>query len=156
MSGCRSGRAPHRSAERGGLGLPVLLLLVLAAAFVWLLVASEALPDGPLDVVWDKSPCAECSMHVGDPAFAAQAITASGTVLYFDDPGCWFLYQQDSVEEFHAVWFHHLREDRWLPLDAVAFVPADDTPMGFGIGAVDPGEVDVMDAETARRRVLKP
>ena len=141
---------------KGNLGLPALLLLLLAGAFVWLLIASESLPDGPVDVVWDKSPCAECSMHVGDPAFAAQAITTDGTVLYFDDPGCWFLYQQGAAPELHAMWFHHLREDRWLPLAEVGFVPADDTPMGFGIGAVDPTEVGAMGIEAARRRVVKP
>ena len=87
-------------------GNALLILLILAAAaggFAWLLMSSEALPDGPLDVVWDKTPCAECSMHVGDPAFAAQMITDIGEELYFDDPGCWFLYEARATPTIHAA-----------------------------------------------------
>lgn len=140
--------------DRGGALVPLLVLLIAGGLFAWLLVSSESLPEGPLEVVWDKAPCAECSMHVGDPAFAAQAILEDGTVLYFDDPGCWFLHEPDLSAPLHRAWFHHVREDRWLPLEAVAFEPAEDTPMGFGIGAVDPGAPGAMTPEAARRRVL--
>jgi hypothetical protein len=140
---------------RGGALVPVLLVLLAGGLFAWLLVSGESLPDEPMEVIWDKSPCAECSMHVGDPAFAAQAVLQDGTVLYFDDPGCWFLYEPDLAAPLHRAWFHHVREDRWLPLDRVAFAPADDTPMGFGIGAVESGTAGAMTPEEARRQVLE-
>ncbi len=135
--------------------LTLLFLAVAAGAFAWLLMSSEALPDGPLEVIWDKTPCAECSMHVGDPAFAAQMITDIGEELYFDDPGCWFLYEARAAPIIHAAWFRHMREDRWLPYTAVAFAAATDTPMGFDIGAVDPGEPESISLDAARRKVLE-
>ena len=42
------------------------------------------LPEGPVDVAWDKSPCSACSMHVGEPPFAAQLTTTSGKTHVFD------------------------------------------------------------------------
>lgn len=144
----------HSPPTAGNALLALLFVAIAAGAFAWLLMSSEALPDGPLEVIWDKTPCAECSMHVGDPAFAAQMITDIGEELYFDDPGCWFLYEQRATPQIHAAWFRHFREDRWLPYTAVAFAAAKDTPMGFGIGAVDPDEADAIDLDAARRKVL--
>lgn len=144
-----------RHTRLGNTTLAAVATLLGLCLLTWLVVRSESLPDGPLEVIWDKSPCAECSMHVGDPAFAAQMITEDGRELYFDDPGCLFLFVRDEQPRVHRAWFRHLREERWLPLDAVAFVRAADTPMGFGIGAVDPGEAGAMDLEAARREVLQ-
>ncbi len=97
----------------------------------------SALPTGPVAIVWDREACAHCRMHVGEPAFAAQAQLADGTVLNFDDPGCLLSWLDKDPPPLHAVYFHHQREDRWLSREQVGFVPAGPTPMGFGLGAVD-------------------
>ncbi len=59
-----------------------------ALAAVFVVRASERLPDAPQAVVWDREACAHCHMHVGEPGFAAQAIDEHGRVYNFDDPGC--------------------------------------------------------------------
>jgi hypothetical protein len=106
-------------------------------AIQWL--APRSSDDGPVPVVWDKAVCAECRMHVGEPAFAAQLQTADGGVYDFDDPGCLFEYFAEHAPELRAAWFHHHQEDRWLRHDEVAFVPVKTSPMGFGLGAVAAG-----------------
>ncbi|MEI8258540.1 MAG: hypothetical protein WCJ30_22940, partial [Deltaproteobacteria bacterium] len=102
---------------------------------------------------WDRAACAHCHMHVGDAHYAAQLQTTDGDVLNFDDPGCLFLYVRDVHPSAHAVYFHHSSEDRWLRRDAVGFVPAERTPMGFGLAAVARGARGAFDADEAARRV---
>lgn len=125
-----------------------------AALGIWLVLRSLALPDGPVPVIWDKSPCAECRMHVGDPAFAAQLQTAAGEVLDFDDPGCLIRYRERAQPAVHAVWFHDVREDRWHRESEAAFVQAEPSPMGFGYGAVAAGTPGASSLAEVRAAIL--
>jgi hypothetical protein len=79
-------------------------------------------------------------MLVGDPAFAAQLQAPAGDVRFFDDAGCLLLYAAERPGDEASSWFHHLREERWIPAQRVGFVPADATPMSYGFGAVDADE----------------
>lgn len=117
--------------------LPLLALLVLAGTLGYVALARGRLPDGPTPPVWDRTACAACKMHVGEPAFAAQAQLRDGSTLFFDDPGCLLRMLPEIEAQVHALWFHHLREDRWVRGDVVGFVAASPSPMGFDIGAVD-------------------
>jgi copper chaperone NosL len=96
-------------------------------------------PDGPIDPTWSRTACARCGMLVGERAFAAQAHSASGEVRFFDDAGCLLLYGAEHPAE-KSAWFHHLREERWIPASLAGFVSAEATPMGYGFAAVDAGE----------------
>jgi copper chaperone NosL len=108
--------------------------------------------DGPQPIAWDREPCAHCRMLIGDPAFAAQLQTDEGVVASFDDPGC-LLSAEASYPGARALWFHHLREDRWIAGDRVAFVRVPRTPMGFGLGAVEAGAPDSVSLAEARAAV---
>jgi hypothetical protein len=134
--------------------LPVLLLAGLVALLVVVLGRAQRLPEGPVDVVWDRDVCAHCSMHVGDPGFAAQLQTTDGAVLNFDDPGCLFLYQQERAPDVHALYFHHAEEDSWLGADEVGFRPVEESPMGYGLAAVRDEAPGAISLEAARERVL--
>ena len=114
-------------------------LFVFAVAVLALGIAvtlGQGLPDGPVPVAWDEEACAECRMHVGNPAYAAQLQTRDGDVLNFDDPGCLLRYRATRHPKVHAVYFHAQQGERWLRESEVAFVRADDTPMGYGLAAV--------------------
>lgn len=132
-----------------GLGLIGLAALGIAIA------RSQRLPEGPQPVVWDKDVCARCRMHIGEPWFAAQLQTGDGKVLNFDDPGCLLAYLDETRPDVHAVWFHHVKEDRWIPWESVAFTETGSSPMGFGLGAVDAGTPGSIGLEEARRRVAQ-
>ncbi|HEX5054468.1 MAG TPA: hypothetical protein VFZ65_22000 [Planctomycetota bacterium] len=132
-----------------------IVLAVVAGAVVYSVAASAKLPEGPVEVVWDKAACAGCGMHVGEPPFAAQLTTVDGRTQAFDDPGCLFLHVEEHHPDVHTIWFHHLRERRWLSDRAVAFVRVDKSPMGFGLGAVDVGTAGAIDIDEARRTCLR-
>lgn len=132
------------------LGRAALAIAVVVAA-VWLVIRlGQSPPDGPVEVAWDDAACAECRMHVGAPAFAAQLQTRDGEVLDFDDPGCLFRYRAARRPRVHAVYFHAHEGNAWLRESEVAFRRVDDTPMGYGLAAVrrgTPGAVTLREAE---------
>ena len=109
--------------------------------------------EGPVPIAFDRTPCAHCRMVVSDPAFAAQLQTSDGEVFDFDDPGCLLRFREERAPEVRALFFHHLREDRWIPGGSVAFVRAERTPMGYGLGAVEAGEPDAISLEEAEASV---
>jgi copper chaperone NosL len=143
----RKGRMPGRIAW-------TLAGLLLVAGFAWAVVRSQAPPDGPRPVVWDRQSCAECGMSVSDPRFACQLQTADGDVLDFDDPGCLFRHLSKESAPVRAIYFHAFGEDRWLARDEVGFVAVPNSPMGYDLAAVASGRADAIDFETARARAL--
>lgn len=108
---------------------------------------------GPRAIVYDGEACARCRMLISDPHFAAQLELRSGETLAFDDPGCLLGMLAQREPEVRALWFHHLREDRWLDAAQVAFEPVPRTPMGYGLGAVDAGTPGAIELAAARARV---
>jgi copper chaperone NosL len=137
------------------LALLAVVLVVVGSAIAFSVLASAKLPDGPVDVVWDKAACSACGMHVGEPPFAAQLTAKDGRTHAFDDPGCLFLYVEEHRPDVHSIYFHDHRGDRWIAADRVAFVAIDKTPMGFGIGAVDVGTPGAISLDEARRKCLE-
>lgn len=131
--------------------LPAIIIAgVLVAVLADAVRRSEALPQGPQAVVWDHTQCAECRMSVSEPAYAAQLQLKDGRVLDFDDPGCLFRFAAHGDIDIHAVYYRHLREDRWLPEDQAAFIDSGPSPMGYDLGAVPAGAPGSEPAAQAR------
>jgi copper chaperone NosL len=124
-----------------------------AALAACLALAACRRTAGPEPIVWDREPCAHCHMLISDPHFAAQLTTEDGEVLSFDDPGCLLATLEDRAPRVRALWFHHVREERWLDAAQVAFEEGDATPMGYGLGAVDAGTPGALSLDQARLRV---
>ncbi len=130
--------------------------LALATVVVIVIAGSESLPEGPQPVVWDRTPCAECRMAVSEWGFAAQLQTTDGRVLDFDDCGCLFRFLDQEDPSVHALWFHHLREERWISGAEVTFVEARPSPMGFNLGAMPAGTEGGLSLDEARAKVRRP
>ncbi len=144
--------------QAGVASLPLLLLgLVILAVIGFVISSNSQVSDGPKPVVWDKTPCAFCAMHLGDRRFAAQLTTADSTTYFYDDPGCLFLHERqlDTADmAIHARWFHELEKDGWIEGGEVAFQRCENTPMDYGFGAVRRGSPASVSLEDAAAEVL--
>jgi hypothetical protein len=151
----RGASAPPARRSRANLAVAGVLIVLAAvvATVAWQVREGQRLPDGPVQVAWEKEACAHCHMHVSQMQFAVQLQTPDGDVINFDDPGCFFLYLTDERPQIHEVWFHDSRGDRWLRRNEVAFVAAPATPMNLGLAAVARGEPGAIGFEEARERV---
>lgn len=124
---------------------------IAAAALLACLLSACSRPlDGPQPVAWDHVACSHCGMLVSERGFAAQLRTADGRVLYFDDPGCLLLHEHEDAA---ALWFHDRDEETWHSGDAVVFVPAEHTPMGYGLAARAPGAAEGLSLAEAEAHV---
>ncbi|NQU48720.1 MAG: hypothetical protein HQ519_08740 [Planctomycetes bacterium] len=153
-----SKRGVVRQPIAGFATLPLLLLAGLVVAVVLYVAASNRqTQDGPKDVIWDKTACVFCAMHLGDPRFAAQLSTEDGDTYFYDDPGCLFLHQHELEQgqtSIHSRWFHKMDGQGWLNESEVAFLRAENTPMDYGFGAVVVGSPNAIDLKTAAAEVL--
>jgi hypothetical protein len=95
-------------------------------------------------------------MLVGEPAHAAQLITADGDVLVFDDPGCALRYVDERKPHVHRMWFHHGTAERWIPADRAGFLTGGRTPMGSGLLAVERDTQGALDLAAATRVAKEP
>jgi copper chaperone NosL len=110
-------------------------------------------PEGPQPIVYDREPCAHCRMLISEPRFAAQLESQAGEVLSFDDPGCLLAELATRSSDVRALWFHHHREDRWLDGEHVGFLEVGQSPMGYGLAAVEVGTPGALSLAQARERV---
>ena len=128
--------------------------LAIALAVVAVVLLLERAPGGPVEPAWDRQACAHCRMHLSERGFAAQLQDARGEVWFFDDPGCLWLWQRDHGAAAAEIYYHHLREERWLTEAQAGFARVETTPMGWGFGAVERSAADALAPETARAEVL--
>ena len=132
-------------------GLAALARSSLALVALGLVACGPA--EGPQPIVYDREPCAHCRMLISEPRFAAQLQTQDGEVQNFDDPGCLLAALETRSPSVRALWVHHVREDRWLDAAHVAFEVTQQTPMGYGLGAVAAGTPHALTLDEARARV---
>ena len=104
----------------------------------------------PADPIWGKQPCAHCRMLVSDPRFAAQARTARGETVYFDDVGCLVSYLAEHRDS-RASWVR-AQSGQWLDAKTARYRAGAATPMDFGF-IVDPkGTFDLAAVQSALAR----
>lgn len=126
------------------------------AGFVALFRFAARPPAGPVEPAWDRTACAHCRMHLGEPAFAAQLQLAHGEVLFFDDPGCLFAWRDAAADPDRArgrAYFHRHDGAGWLAESEVAFAFVAPTPMGWGLAAVEAAAPGALPLAAAHRRV---
>ena len=99
--------------------------------------------DGPAAITWDRDVCKSCSMVISDRHFAAQVRGGpKNAVAKFDDVGCamkWLDQQPWADEPATKVWVARVSDGAWLDGRTARYVSGKTSPMGFNIGAVDPG-----------------
>ena len=113
--------------------------------------AAGASIDEPPKIIYGQDECDRCRMIINDERYAAAYMTEAGEVRRFDDIGGMFLHHVETAEEVHLFWVHDVESKVWVKADEAFFVKSNalETPMGFGIAAVNSQEeAELMAAET--------
>lgn len=153
------------------------LARVLGVAALALAGCTGAPEAGPVEVVWDRDPCAHCYMTIGDRHAAAQVrLEPGGDAHLFDDLGCALLFieaqaREDGQEptadrgaqEFAELWVRDSSGQRWIDGRSAQYRRGRPTPMDYGFVA-DAGAAGVplpevwaaiREIEDERRRALR-
>jgi len=126
-----------------------------AAFMAVMLVAASgcaATPDGPPEIVVDRSPCSHCGMLISERVYAAAYRAAGSEARVFDDIGCLIAAARREGSGPTRFWFLDGTDGAWIDGDAAVFVASVDirTPMGGGILAYR--QQSAADAAAARYR----
>lgn len=114
-------------------------LLPISMTFL-LLAGCQQGPPAAEEPVWGKQPCGHCAMLLSERLHGAQALTASGDRVFFDDTGCLIAWEGEHPGQTSHRWVRQFDQDPhgtgWLPAEPAAFYRVKHTPMGFGYAAV--------------------
>jgi hypothetical protein len=139
-------------------GAALLLLLLLGAP----LAGCGGDPGtGPVEVTWDRDPCARCGMVLSDRAHAAQVrvkgANGSRVVRLFDDLGCAVVWldSEGLADDAVEVWVADHRGVGWLDAFTAHFVLGNPTPMQYGVSARVAAGPDTIDFTAAREHIRR-
>jgi copper chaperone NosL len=121
-----------------------------ARALLLLAGLAACAPSGPRPIAYGTEPCEHCHMTITDPRTSAEALTAGGRTLVFDDVGCLAAWMADPEARGARGWVMSFVDGTtWLPADSAVYLrsPELHTPMATGFAALRPGaEADSMQA----------
>jgi len=110
----------------------------------------------PVEFVWDRVACEECSMALSDPHYSAQVIDANGRAYYFDDSGCAILWlSRQPWKDSARTWVSDIRTTEWIDAEKANWIYGDPrTPMGYGFAATLSQVENALDYETVKKWVV--
>lgn len=123
----------------------------MAAAFVAVIAVACSKP-GPTPVPLGTTACEHCHMTIADPRFAAELVSRTGKVFYFDDAGCLARFAVSGAmppERVHSAWVTDFRAPGTLvPAQDALYLHTDQvqTPMGYNLLAVPRAAADSLQA----------
>jgi nitrous oxide reductase accessory protein NosL len=120
------------------------------------------LPEGMVEIKWDRDTCTRCRMVLSDRRFAAQLRGGPQDASFkFDDIGCaaiWLAAQPWGRDPATRIWVADVasRGDsvRWLDARRAQYVGGKSSPMGYDFGAVALAQPGSVDFDTMREHVM--
>ncbi len=118
------------------------------------------LPEGMVEIIWDRDTCARCSMVISDRRFAVEALGGpKGQHFKFDDIGCavvWLNKQPWGGDASTRLWVADVTGmgDRWLDAHQAQYLGGRTSPMGYNFGAVAHPQPGSLAFEDVRQHVL--
>lgn len=123
--------------------------------------AGPKLPDGMVEIRWDRDTCVRCNMVISDRRFAAQAHGGpKGQNWKFDDIGCaaiWLKAQPWGEDPATRVWVTDSAGGEtvaWLDARNARYIAGKTSPMGYNFAAMPAEAPGSVDFEEMRRQVL--
>jgi copper chaperone NosL len=107
------------------------------SAFV---AACSAGAPEPVEIAFNEEACHQCRMAISQQEFAAEIVTATGAVHYFDDIGCMGRWMADHhPPESSGLFVTDYDTRGWLDAQTAHYVRSDrlPTPMKHGLAAFE-------------------
>ncbi|MBS1173075.1 MAG: hypothetical protein H6R12_1905 [Proteobacteria bacterium] len=134
------------------------LLTPIAAAVSLAGCKSSNLPEGMVEIKWDRDTCVRCSMAISDRRFAAQVKGGPKQQNFkFDDIGCvmfWLASQSWGGDPSTRIWVVDASDQSWLDARTASYVGGKTSPMGYNFGAVRNKAAGTLDFDTVREQIL--
>ncbi len=113
----------------------------------------------PRDINWDRDKCELCLMGITDQKYSVQLINEQGKTIWFDDIGCYVNYKGSKDwnkfvgKGIYKSWVGDCETGKWLDAEKANYHVGDDTPMGYGFGAVAAANDSTFDYNTVVERI---
>lgn len=92
-------------------------------------------------------------MLVSDRRYAAQAVL-QGERRYFDDVGCYVLWNEEHHSKAERAWVRDAEGSAWLDARSAKYVAGARTPMDFGFEGRRPADPNGVGFEELRAAIL--
>ncbi|MDD5297479.1 MAG: hypothetical protein PHU46_11255 [Rhodocyclaceae bacterium] len=119
------------------------------------------LPEGMVEMKWDRDACARCSMIISDRRFAVQLRGGPKNESFkFDDIGCaviWLKGKGWSSDAALHIWVTDSTDQtgaRWLDARKAQYLGGKTSPMGYNFAAVSLPQPGSLEFEDVRQHVL--
>ncbi|MDD5249793.1 MAG: nitrous oxide reductase accessory protein NosL [Rhodocyclaceae bacterium] len=124
--------------------------------------AGKTLPEGMVEIKWDRDTCTRCSMVLSDRRFAAQVSGGPKHANFnFDDIGCavtWLQAQPWGRDAATRIWVADVASRgnavQWLDARHAQYVGGKPSPMGYNYGAVALAQAGSFDFDTMSEHIL--
>jgi nitrous oxide reductase accessory protein NosL len=118
------------------------------------------LPEGMVEIKWDRDACARCSMIISDRRFAVQLRGGPKNESFkFDDIGCaviWLKSKGWASDSTLHIWVTDSADptgSRWLDARKAQYV-GKTSPMAYNFAAVSLPQAGSLEFEDVRQHVL--
>lgn len=150
-------RASRRQFLKDFAGAGFALAPIAAALLAGCKRAAE-LPEGMVEIKYDRDTCVRCSMVISDRRFAAQLSGGPKQQSYkFDDIGCvvhWLEQQAWGKDPAVRIWVADSQNQSWLDARKAWYVGGKASPMGYNFAAVRGNVAGALDFQQTREHLL--
>ncbi|AFL69637.1 hypothetical protein [Sulfurospirillum barnesii] len=111
----------------------------------------------PLEFKDNTLQCPQCHMYLVGKKDTAQFITSKGKTYFFDDIGCFVLWQAEQKIELEGgkLWVFSRDSKRYIDGFDAWYSLRDETPMQYGFGAYEGKKEAFVGYEQMRLRMLR-
>ncbi len=135
------------------------LVLIIGFVLVSLNACKHDVNFEPKPINYDRDVCYVCKMGLDNPKYNVQAINENGKIRWYDDIGCLAEDFRDGdfdkwIGNKYKIWIGDADTGKWIDAEKAWYRFGDDTPMGYGYGAVkEKSESAKFDFKTTLKRI---
>ena len=142
------------------IGFPLVALMVIFGYYVKINQKPDDVVNKaqtPLEFKDNTLQCPQCHMYLVGKKDTAQFVTSKGKTHFFDDIGCFVLWQKEQKIPLEGgkLWVFSRVSKRDIGGFSACYSLIDETPMQYGFAAYERAKEGFIDFEAMRLRMLR-